>query len=198
MPDVYVLAGRRWCRDGTSYSCNDGNGASTVVDRDMMESNPYAASSCDKVHVGENRSTIRRWRGLTLRLQGSLVLSLFAMLHFAVSLCFWSVGVYDQITTNPGSISTGFFSYVFWNASPALALFILSTFSLVRAAGKRRFAFASACLVLVLSIAAFSYDVAHRQPQIKITIASRAFWDSGNSSEVYFTWWWYNDAWFRT
>jgi hypothetical protein len=51
--------------------------------------------------------------------------------------------------------------------------------------------------VLMLSVTAFWHDVSSERSQMQVGIAPIEYWENGGRQHTYFTWWWYNDGWFR-
>jgi hypothetical protein len=79
-------------------------------------------------------------------------------------------------------------------AAPAMLLFTLSAYCF-RLALTRRTAMARRLLVVMLlsSLAFFWVDAHFQRIQVCIDFAT----ESGRNGNVYITWWWYNDSWFR-
>ena len=86
---------------------------------------------------------------------------------------------------------------ILWQAFPAIALFLWSIFCLIRSSRQKKLAIIMVTLLYVISGCAFWYDVAHERSQIQVGIATAEYWENGGAKNTYFTWWWYNDGWFR-
>jgi len=124
----------------------------------------------------------------------SVILSLFATIHFAGSILFWSIGLIMAIQFSFGLAE---WLGILWQAFPAIALFIWSLFCLFRSIRQKKLAITMVMLLYVISGCAFCYDVAHERSQVQVGIATAEYWENGNPKNTYFTWWWYNDGWFR-
>jgi hypothetical protein len=124
-------------------------------------------------------------------------LSIFAALHFAVSLAVWGVGTWEYFLDFRPNLANGFRAYLFWHTFPAVVLFALSVACLVRAWRRKRFALASIAAVYLLSGIAFAYDMANQRAQVEIGIATFEYWDQGKPARIYWTWWWFNGPWFN-
>ena len=78
-----------------------------------------------------------------------------------------------------------------------LLLLALSITSLITAIHRHRLARLLLLITLGASITSFAYDITRRRYQIHVFIATKDYWDAGGKRYDYFTWWWYNDRWFR-
>jgi hypothetical protein len=163
----------------------------------VADVNPYRSpSNRHRLRWGRRWERLDAWasRFAASVIRPSVLLSFFAVLHFLASLMVWSVGVVWGMRFG--------FDFASWiwllgQASPAILLFVLSVVSLIRSLRRRRLASAMVILVYVISACVFSYDVATKRAQMRVDIAASEYWDSGGSEYTYFTWWWYNDRWFR-
>ena len=122
------------------------------------------------------------------------VLSSCLLLHFAFSLYCWLLGLRICISYGISLIETLTFLADGW---PALLLFALSVGALRKSVRRKRFAMSASIGVLLLSIAAFCYDVSNENSQLQVNIATVEYWENGGWEHMYFTWYWFNDAWLR-
>ena len=159
--------------------------------------NPYSSPAADdgaRHHEDRDSLGVRESRFITSVLRPSVLLSLFAVLHFSGSMLFWSLGVCIGINLHFGPAA---WASVLWGAAPAILLMLFSIVSLVRSYHRKRFASTMIGFVYVASILSFCYDVAMERSQMQVGIATAEYWNSGGSKNTYFTWWWYSDSWFR-
>jgi len=142
--------------------------------------------------IGKPTSKFSRFVRLLIR--PSVVFSLFAVIHFGFSLCFWSIGGLIVIRTGP---TLAAWLMLASGAAPAIILFGVSIANIIRSIRKRRFATVTIVGIYVISACLFWYDVANERAQLQVGIATAEYWDNGGSKNTYFTWWWFNDGWFR-
>ncbi len=163
----------------------------------MAEVNPYSSPTADgdvRHHEGRGSLGVRVSRFITSVRRPSVLLSLFAVLHFSVSMLCWSFAVPIGVSFRFGPSD---WAIVLWEATPAILFLLFSIVSLVRSYRRKRFALTIIGLVYVASIVSFCYDVAMERSQMQVGIATAEYWNSGGSKNTYFTWWWYNDSWLR-
>lgn len=123
----------------------------------------------------------------------SVLLSLLLVIHFCGSLLIWFIVC---ARCHPPFTLSEWLEFL-WPATSAVVLFSLSVIVLFRSVRESRFSTISALFLCLLSASVSWYDVTHERAQIKVSIATKEYWEDGGSENTYFTWWWFNDAWLR-
>lgn len=133
-------------------------------------------------------STRLRWFGWPTILAGAL------LAHFAISTAVWILW-FGGMLANPDMRDA--FLPSLPEAAPAFVLCALCAALFVLALRGRALARRGAVFAAVASAAFFWTDVSFQRYQISVDIATKEYWDGGGKAHAYFTWWWYNDRWFR-
>ena len=129
-----------------------------------------------------------RWFGWPTLLSAAL------LAHFLISVGTWLLW-FVGILRNPDMRDE--FVPSLLPSAPAFVLCGLSAVLLVLGLRGRAVARRGVLLVLTAAIAFFWTDVHFKQYQLSVDIATKEYWDGGGYAYQYFTWWWYNDRWFR-
>ena len=155
----------------------------------MSETNPYTSPGAP---AEEPAGVVDRFVRFVLR--PSLVVSGFLLLHFTASLVAWGVGVANVRHLRFTAEQTWWFLLDAWPTAVGFALSVLACWGAV---GNKRFTKFVIVAIVLLSAAAFWYDVSNKRSQMQVTMATREYWEEGGRQHTYLTWWWYNDGWFR-
>jgi hypothetical protein len=160
--------------------------------------NPYAAQTAVVYPHGPQSRTAspqaRFARFLHFFMHPSVLLSVFGVIHFGASLLFWLVGSVFVLRIGPNS--WGRLDFL-WGATPALLLFAASVANLIRSIRRARFVLIAVVAIYIISACLFWYDVSNEHCQMQVGIAPAEYWENGGQANTYFTWWWFNDGWFR-
>lgn len=147
-----------------------------------MVANPYEPpGTTQEPGEGERRQSWLDW--------SILVLALLGTAHFTVSVLAWTLLLYvvtDKFTAVPGWEAV-------LGALPAVVLLVLFAVSALWAWRRVRRARYLLAAAVVLAIACFVFDAVTRNCQMHVE------WTMADSPPpfVYFTWWWYDERWFR-
>jgi len=120
------------------------------------------------------------------------------LIHFALSVGLWLMA-WGAALLNPW-LRPRFFDEVsrdFLFFAPALCLFVLSAAAYWLALKRRRAAWRVLLIIGLSAVAFFWTDIHFQRYQLSVFIATEEYWNNGGKARVYFTWWWYNDLWFR-
>lgn len=118
----------------------------------------------------------------------AIAFAALAVLHFSISSLFW-------ITS---ALSNRSLRDTLGPAWPCAGLLAISMVSLLLAVKRSRSAGWVLCLLLLASAVGFWRDIIGRNYQLHVFIATTEYWEKGGKEHVYYTWWWYNDRWFRS
>ena len=126
------------------------------------------------------------------------LLAAVPLLHFAISVGLW-VMWWVRTLLNPWMRPRHFSeaSIPLTCFASAFCLLVLSVITQWLALKRRRIAWRLLLVLVLIAVAVFWIDIHFHRYQISVDIASREYWDHGGLAHYYFTWWWYNDLWFR-
>jgi len=124
------------------------------------------------------------WATLLARAASAVLLG-----HFIVSIGYWCLLVWIS-ARGPHMPWSDWLHYVVCPAAPAVGLLGLSILSLVLAMKRKALAWVCIVITVVVSLAAFAYDVSNHRTQIHATEFSERF---TGQTETYATWWWYQE-----
>jgi hypothetical protein len=122
------------------------------------------------------------------------LLSAALLVHFLISVGYWLLW-FVGILRNP--YMRDHFLPSLWTSLPAFSLCALSAVLLVLALRGRPIARRGTMLLVAAAVSFFLVDVYFGRWQIHTFIATREYWEAGGKTHDYFTWWWFNDRWFR-
>jgi hypothetical protein len=128
----------------------------------------------------------------------SSLIAAVPLIHFALSVGLWLMA-WGATLLNPW-MRPRFFDEVsrdFLFFAPALCLFVLSAAAYWLALKRRRAAWRVLLIIGLSAVAFFWTDVHFQRYQLSVGVATKEYWDNGGKARLYFTWWWYNDLWFR-
>src|SRR5688500_5920905 len=122
------------------------------------------------------------------------VFSALLAVHFGVAGCFWMKALaHDRARFAPSSVLA-----VYWpDWFVPLLLLSLSVACLILSIARSRATKRVLILTVLAAVTFFSVDVSLGRYQFSVGIATKSYWDSGGPEHVYYTWWWFNDRWFR-
>lgn len=148
--------------------------------------NPYQPprATIDKEKGDANSATSKRHPQVGRIVRAGL--SIIAVVHFAGAMIIWMRWAPELR-----------WDYLLSHASIAVVLFFLSTASLYWSLSKKRFAWLPVVAVYSISAGAFWYDVANERAQRQYNFAPVEYWENRGQKNVYYTWYCYNDGWFR-
>jgi hypothetical protein len=129
---------------------------------------------------------------------GALLLSWLVSLHYFISTGIWFLTLLfayrQRFASHPFS---AVLAEEFTGYAPAVLLLISSAICYVLACKRRLCVHRLLVIILIGSGVFFGVDVWFQRCQKTVDIATTEYWDSGGASQVYFTWWWYNDQSFK-
>ena len=176
------------------YVTNHDSNDLATVDAQNPYTSPTVIAKANVESQPIDHSDSKFSRCVRILIRPSVALSLLAVVHFGASLCFWSIG--GLIVIRTGSTVAAWLMLA-WGAAPAMILFGVSIANVIRSIRKRRFATITMIGIYLISACLFCYDVSNERAQLQVGIATADYWENGGSKNMYFTWWWFNDGWFR-